>query len=78
MVFGEFYTNTDIIGNPITYETRNVTKMVYNGSLTNSSFTYLGLLPFSYYKVHVNASNRAGYLLSNIVAFPTSAAGEKF
>ena len=76
MVSGDFYMSVDSNGIPISYQTRNVTKLFYNGSRVNANFDYSGLLPFGSYKVQVNASNRAGYILSNHVIFPTSAAGE--
>eukprot|EP00794_Sanderia_malayensis_P020024 gene20024-21985_t len=74
MAHGEFYINVDATGMPITYETHRVTKVLYNGSLANSSYTYVGILPYTNYTIHVNASNRAGYLLSNNVTFSTPSA----
>lgn len=70
-VTGEFYIDRDSLGMPVTYRTSNESKVAYNGSLVNTDVNYNGLLPYSFYSVQVNASNRAGYILSNIVAFPT-------
>ncbi len=75
MVTGEFYINMNPDGSPTSYQTQNVTRLVYNGSLVNRNFTYAGLLPYSHYRVQVNASNRAGFILSNTVGIPTAAAG---
>ena len=71
IVTGEFYMDTDSSGMPVTYRTLNASKIAYNGSLVNTHVNYNGLLPYSFYIVQVNASNRAGYLLSNVVTFPT-------
>lgn len=76
LVTGEAYVDTDALGSPISFQTRNVTRTVYNGSLVNSTFTFNGLLPHSSYQVQVNASNRAGFIMSNLIAFSTSQDGK--
>ena len=76
LVTGDAYINTDLLGNPITYETRRITRTAYNGSLVNAVFLYNGLLPNSNYQIQVNASNRAGFIMSNIVSLSTLPGGK--
>ena len=76
LVTGDAYVNTDSQGRPVTYETRVITRVAYNGSLFNSS--YNGLLPYSSYQIQVNASNRAGYIMSNSIALSTLPDGKFF
>ena len=71
LVTGDAFVNTDSQGRPLSYETRVATRVAYNGSLANSPFSYNGLLPYSSYQIQVNASNRAGYIISNSVGLST-------
>ena len=76
LVTGEFYVVSNGGGPRSNYQTENRTEMVYNGSQNGIEFIYSQLLPFSFYKIHVNGSNKAGYISSNEVTFTSPAAGK--
>ena len=72
-VTGEFYTQPGTMD----FTTTNQTKLCYTtGDVVPIGAQCTGLLPRAHYKIQVNGSNDAGFVLSNVVEVLTKADGK--